>query len=119
MKRVMIVDDDQIFLDEMTEILDMCGYEVLPLQDGFDVISEARKKHPEIILLDLKMKGINGFEVARMLKSEANTSDICLIAITGYFTESDHLPNIMKYGFDKCLIKPLQPLEVIHAVESI
>jgi CheY-like chemotaxis protein len=114
----MIVDDDREFLEEMTEIFDMCGYEVLPVLDSYNVMAEAKAKHPEVIILDLKMRGLSGFEVAKMLRNDPSTSSISLIAITGYFKESSYMPKIVKYGFNKCLIKPFHPLEAINAVES-
>ena len=61
--KVMIVDDDSEFLQELKEMLDLSGYEVNAIKDPLQVQEEASRIKPDVIVLDLKMDGMNGFEV--------------------------------------------------------
>ncbi|MBT3182360.1 MAG: response regulator [Deltaproteobacteria bacterium] len=117
MKRVMIVDDDKDFLEELTDVMDMCGYEVIPVSDSYDVISQVLDKHPDIIILDLLMNGFDGFELARRIKEVPETNSIKLIALTGYYTGAEDQVRMMKHGFSDCVFKPVHPLDVLSAIE--
>jgi DNA-binding response OmpR family regulator len=117
MRKVMVVDDDKEFLDEINEMLNLSGYETILLSDSRYAFMEVCKVKPDVILLDLKMDGVNGFELADELRSSPETKFIPVIGITGFYTEKEHQLLMRVCGIKQCLIKPFNPLDVIAAIE--
>lgn len=117
-KKVLIIDDDKEFLSEAGEMLHLSGYSADTINDSATALGAVRRSMPDIILLDLKMD-ISGFQVAMILKQFPDTANIPIIAITGYFTDNQHLPLMQICGIATCLKKPVNPLEVISAIEKI
>jgi len=116
--RVMIVDDDKEFLDELHQTLSLNGYDVIKVNDSHRVIEIAGNHRPDIILLDLKMKHSNGFEIADELSRFNQTIDIPVVAMTGFFTENEHISLMSLCGIDKCITKPFSAEQVISTIES-
>ena len=83
--RIMIVDDNKAFLDELEETLSLCGYEPIAVPDSQAALKTAQKTNPDAIILDLKMDRMNGFQLAEALKNEKKTLAIPIIAMSGYF----------------------------------
>lgn len=118
-KKIMVVDDDKEFLEELTEMLVSSGYEALPVNDSTSVLGVACSAKPDLILLDLKMGGMDGFQVTEALKQAPGTEHIPIIAMTGYFTKDEHPKLVAMCGMDACLIKPFNPLDVICKIEAV
>lgn len=118
-KNVLIIDDDQKFLEEMQETLRLSGYDSIGVLDSREALDKAIKVKPDIILLDLKMETMSGFQVAINLRQSPDTAHIPIIAITGYFTNSHHLPLLQACGVKTCLIKPIKPLDIIARIEAM
>ncbi|MDD4954855.1 MAG: response regulator [Candidatus Omnitrophica bacterium] len=118
-KKVMVVDDDVDFLKELEETLALSGYEIVAVQNSKNAGNAAAISKPDIILLDLKMEGMDGFEVAQTLKRSPETNSIPLIAMTGYFTSEEHNEIIKECGMKTCLKKPFNPLDLIARIESV
>jgi CheY-like chemotaxis protein len=87
---VLIVDDVPDNVSVLHDALDESGYTVLVALDGEAALQRAAQARPDIVLLDAMMPGMDGFEVARRLKSEAATAHIPIIFMTG-LTETEHL----------------------------
>lgn len=119
LKRVMVVDDDVEFLKELQETLATSGYEIIAIQNSKNASNAAILTRPDIILLDLKMAGMDGFELAQTLKRFPETNNIPLIAMTGYFTSQEHGELIDRCGMKTCLKKPFNPLDLISRIENI
>jgi len=117
-KKVMVIDDDKEFLDEMVEMLRLTGYDPIPVSESVDVVKEVVKVKPNIILLDLKMDKKSGFKVASELMEKPETKDIPITAITGVFTDQEHSLLMKICNIKDCLIKPINPLDVIHQIEK-
>ena len=116
-RKIMIIDDDKDFLEEICELLTDAGYEVVTISDSLAVMSTAIQTKPDLILLDLRMPAMCGFEVAVNLKNEAQTSKIPIIAITGFAPIKDYSFVNSFCSIRKCLKKPLNPLDVIKEIE--
>jgi DNA-binding response OmpR family regulator len=116
--RVLIVDDDKEFLQELRETLGLSGYEVIEAEDARTVQDTASRANPDVIVLDLRMDDMNGFEVAEELKRFTSTVGIPVIAMTGFFREEEHIPLLNICGIKKCIKKPFNPLDVISAIEA-
>ncbi len=117
--KVIIVDDDKEFLEELKETLILSGYEVFETAQADLVQHQANSIKPDVILLDLKMNDMNGFEVADELRQFTTTMGIPIIAMTGFFREDEHVPLLNICGIQKCLKKPFNPLDVIVAIEGV
>ncbi|MGE5197720.1 MAG: response regulator [Deltaproteobacteria bacterium] len=117
-KKIMIVDDNREFLEELAETLKMSGYEVVMVAEAAAVLDTAAKIKPDVILLDLKMPGKSGFEVADELKHFSELEQVPIIAMTGFL--KDESTALMEMcGIRKCLRKPFNPSELIAEIEAV
>jgi len=115
--RILIVDDYPDALEIWALYLRALGYNVLTAVDGADAIAQAEQQLPELIVLDLELPGISGFEVARRLRRDERTRHIPLIAATGYSHERQ-LSMAREAGFDRVLVKPIEPETLIDAIDE-
>ncbi len=116
-KKVMIVDDDKDFLEELRETLAMSGYEMIAVSDPLLVLNAASKEKPDIIVMDLKMPGKNGFQVADELRHVSQLMQVPIIAMTGNFKD-EYDPLMKMCDISKCLRKPFNPLDIIAEIEG-
>ncbi len=117
-KKIMIVEDDPECLEELREMLVSVGYDVKAISDSTLAFDTVNKIRPDAILLDLKMPNKSGFQVADELKRFSGLENIPIIAMTAFFTESEHALLMNICGIKKCLKKPLDPKEVIEQIET-
>jgi len=117
-KRVMIVDDDKELLDELGEALALSGYDMVPVEGGSSALEMVSKVNPDVILLDLKMPGKSGFQLADEIRHVPEFSRIPIIAMTGFFKEGFG-PLMEMCGIKKYLKKPFNPLNMIFEIESV
>jgi DNA-binding response OmpR family regulator len=118
-KKIMVVDDDKEFLDELQETLVLSGYEVKAVNEAAEAFPTATKIKPDLILLDLKMKGMTGFEVANKLKNFDNTMGIPIIAMSGFFTAEEDDTLLSFFEIHEYLRKPFNPLDIITKIEAV
>lgn len=116
-EKIMVVDDDDLFLSELKEILSLSGYDAIAVKDPLQVIDTAVKIKPSVILLDLKMQDKDGFQIAKELKQLPEFSQVSVIAMTAFYTD-DHPALLDNYGIKKCLRKPFNPLDLIVHLET-
>jgi two-component system cell cycle response regulator DivK len=72
-KRILIVEDDRLSMTLLSDFLNAHGYTVLKTSEGLDAINLARDEQPDLILMDIRLRGISGFDVTRLLKSNGTT----------------------------------------------
>jgi CheY-like chemotaxis protein len=94
------------------------GYRVSTAVDGASAIAKAEQLHPDLIVLDLELPGISGFEAAGRLRNNPITHDIPLIAATGYSHERQ-LSLARACGFDEVIVKPLDPNHLVEQIERL
>lgn len=114
---VLLVDDYPDTLEMWTLYLRSHGYSVFTADNGIDALAMARAEHPSLVVLDLDLPGISGYEVARRLRGGQDTSGIPLIAATGYSADQQ-LEDARTAGFDKILVKPCDPEGLVRAIED-
>ena len=90
-KRVLVVDDDAKTVELVKLYLNRDGYRVLAAYDGVEALRLARESHPDLIVLDLMLPGINGLEICRTLRAE---SDVPIIMLTAMTTDHDRLTGL-------------------------
>jgi DNA-binding response OmpR family regulator/DNA-binding CsgD family transcriptional regulator len=113
--RVLIVDDVPDNVAPLHDVLDEAGYTVLVALDGESALFRAQQARPDVILLDAVMPGLDGIEVARLLKADARTADIPIIFMTGV-TDTEHLVAALEAGGVDYVTKPVKPREVMARI---
>jgi CheY-like chemotaxis protein len=115
-RRVLVVDDNQDAADSLAMLLRLGGHEVHVFHDGPTAVAAADAVKPEVALLDIGLPEMNGFELARRLRTHPGLTAILLVAVTGYGQDQD-LRRSREAGFDHHLVKPIDPmaLEAIFA----
>ena len=116
---VLVVDDESGFREELRETLSLSGYETIETADGDEALRLAREQQPDVVVLDLKMAGKSGFQVADEMRSRPETAKIPIIAMTAYYTEKEHTALMKLTGIRTCLQKPFNPLDIITEIESM
>ena len=114
MKTVLIVDDNIKNLDLFKDFVESWGYETVTAQQGKDAISLAERHLPDIILLDVMLPGMSGYEVCRELKENTKTQHIPVVMITVLNDIADRIHGY-KIGADQFLVKPVDYNE-LHAI---
>ena len=114
-KRVLVVDDDVKTVKLVKLYLNRDGYRVLTAYDGLEALRRAREGHPDLIVLDLMLPGIDGLEVCRTLRKE---SDVPIIMLTARTTDHDRLTGL-DLGADDYVTKPFSPRELAARVRAV
>lgn len=114
-KKVLIVDNDPQIRDMLTKMLSRNEYQTEVASDGFEAGIKVMEFKPNLVLLDLVMPGMDGFEVCRRLKENSSTSYIKILAITGYDTEENR-ERSMKAGVDGYMTKPVEKSKLLQSI---
>ena len=114
-KKVLVVDDDQKTVELVKLYLNRDGYRVLTAYDGTEALRLAREGHPDLIVLDLMLPGVDGLEVCRTLRNE---SDVPIIMLTAKTTDQDKLTGL-DLGADDYMTKPFSPRELAARVRTV
>lgn len=117
-RHILVVDDYPDALDIWTLYLRLLGYEVSTAADGAGAIFQAEQLLPDLIVLDLELPGISGFEAARRIRRNPATQDIPLIAATGYSHHRQHRM-AREAGFDRVVVKPVDPDALVEEIERL
>jgi CheY-like chemotaxis protein len=115
-KTVLLVEDNEDNRTVYRTILEHFGYRVTEARNGEDGVRMAREDHPDLILMDISIPLIDGWEATRILKSDAGTSDIPIIALTAHALATDRA-KAQEVGCDGYLAKPCEPRRVVAEVE--
>ena len=110
-RRILVVEDNADAAATMRDFLELSGHEVELANSGADGIQAAREFHPEVVLCDLGLPGMDGYEVAAALRRDPETASAKLIAVTGYGREEDRRKS-KEAGFDLHLTKPVDPVQL-------
>jgi two-component system cell cycle response regulator DivK len=116
--RVLLVDDDRDTRVVFRTILEHYGFEVLEAGEGREALRVARQQIPHLVLLDLSLPVLDGWEVARTLKGESRTSSIPIVAFSAHALESARR-RALEAGCDSFLVKPILPREVVQEVQRL
>jgi PAS domain S-box-containing protein len=113
-RRVLVVDDNHDSADSMSLLLRLKGHDVRTAHDGPDALRIAAEYHPEIVLLDIGLPGMSGYQVAQLLRDLPGLRDVTLVAVTGYGQDEDRR-RALEAGLDRHLTKPVEP----SAIEEV
>jgi PAS domain S-box-containing protein len=107
-RRILVVDDNVDAAESIAMILQLDGYNVRCAYDGLAVLSVAREFHPDVVILDIGLPGLSGYEVARQLRDQPDFQRTLIVAVTGYGQETDRRSS-KEAGIDHHLTKPVDP----------
>ena len=118
MARVLIVDDSPTETYKMSSILSKHGYEVLTAENGEDGVSVARQQLPDVVLMDIVMPGLNGFQATRQLSRDVSTRNIPVIIVTTKDQETDRVWG-QRQGAKGYLTKPVDDKLLVQTIEDV
>jgi CheY-like chemotaxis protein len=113
--RILLIEDNDDNMTVYRTILEYVGFDVLEARDGEAGISEARSGRPDLILMDISIPKIDGFEATRILKADPATRSIPIIALTAHAMEEDRR-RARTCGCDGFLAKPIAPRRVVSEI---
>src|SRR6202521_579975 len=105
-RRILIVDDNQDSAESLATLLKLTGHEVHIAHDGLEAVEEAAAFQPQVVLLDIGLPGINGYEAARRIREQQRSKALTLVALTGWGQEEDRRRS-EEAGFDAHMVKPV------------
>ncbi len=114
--RVLVVDDNVDAAESLREVVEELGHEVHVVHDGYAAVETARALRPELVLLDIGLPGIDGYETARRLRQDGAAAGL-LVAVTGYGQGTDRTRSLGA-GFAHHLVKPVQLDELVETVRA-
>jgi CheY-like chemotaxis protein len=113
--RILLVDDNVDAADSLAIILRFAGHDVRVEHDGQAGIAAASESRPDVILLDLGMPRLNGFDACRQIRELSGGGDITIIALTGWGQDEDRR-RTREAGFDHHLVKPVEPESLMRLI---
>ena len=116
-KRILIVDDERDIVETIQFMLESEGLECLTAYDGEDALLKARTENPDLILLDIMLPKINGYQVCRLLKSDEEYKHIPIIMLTAKVQESDKFWG-KESGADDYVTKPFEMEKLIQKIQG-
>jgi two-component system CheB/CheR fusion protein len=112
------VDDNRDAAESLAVLLRLRGHELRTAYDGPAALETAAAFHPEVVLLDIGLPGMDGYEVARQLRRITGLEGVLLVAVTGYGTDDDRRQSKV-VGIDEHLVKPVDPAELWTLLDRI
>jgi twitching motility two-component system response regulator PilH len=114
---VLIVDDSPTDVHVMQKALEQNGFQTASAADGSEAIRKARELHPDLILMDIVMPGLNGFQATRQLASDPETRSIPVIMVTSKSQESDRVWGLRQGAVDY-LVKPVASDQLVRKAQA-
>jgi two-component system cell cycle response regulator DivK len=115
-KRILIVEDNELNMKLLWDVLEAYGYVTIATAEGAVAVTLARKKRPDLILMDLQLPDISGYDAVRRLKSDEETRTIPVVAVTAFAMVGDERKALTS-GCDGYLAKPILLREFLELVE--
>lgn len=116
--KILVIEDDPLILTLIKATLTREGYEVVTADNGSDGLRLVEETHPQLVVLDITMPGLNGYQVCHYLRSEASTMHLPIIMVTALSRPADQRRGF-ELGADDYLSKPFQLTELITRVRSL
>ncbi|MBL8287680.1 MAG: response regulator [Rubrivivax sp.] len=116
--RILVIEDNPVNLELMQYLLLAWQYEVLTATNGAQGLALAASQRPDLVVCDIQMEGIDGYEVARRLRADPALCHIPLVAVTAFAMVGDH-EKALAAGFDRHLPKPIDPASFIAAIQPL
>lgn len=116
-KRILIADDDPVILRLIQVNLELEGYEVITANNGEEAVAQAKAENPDLVILDIMMPRLDGYQACEQLKSSDDTRDIPVIFLSAKAQQGD-IEKGRSFGVAAYLTKPFDPTELLEVVEQ-
>lgn len=117
-KKILVVDDSPTERHFMAELLTKNGYQVVTADSGEDGIVKAKAEHPDLIIMDVVMPGLNGYQATRTLTRDDETKNIPVFVCTSKGQETDKIWGL-RQGAQDYLVKPVNPEELLAKIAAL
>src|SRR5881275_103687 len=117
-ERILVVDDDRDICRSIEVVLRLEGYDVRVAHEGEDALQQAMRAQPDLVLLDMMMPGIDGYEVTKRLRHDPRTATASIIMLTARALPADKVLGLTA-GCDDYIVKPFDPSELVARVQSV
>lgn len=118
MKKILIAEDNPASREFLVELLGAQGYQVAVAEDGESALQKAKEEPPDLLLLDIQMPGMDGYEVVRRLRADPGTAALRIVACTAYAMSGDEEKAIAA-GFDGYITKPIRAAALRTQIEKL
>jgi two-component system cell cycle response regulator DivK len=116
-KRILVVEDQEDLRGVLRTLLTGSGYQMLEAADGQAGVSKAKAERPDLILMDIQMPVLDGYEATRQIKSQANLKAIPIIAISSFAMKGDE-EKARAAGCDHYVTKPYSPMQLLKIIRG-
>jgi PAS domain S-box-containing protein len=110
-RRVLVVDDNVDAAESLCDVVAFLGHAVEAVHDGATAVARVRERHPDVVLCDIGLPGMDGYAVAQAIRSEPGLADVRLVAVSGYAQPEDRA-RARRAGFDAHVAKPADPADI-------
>jgi CheY-like chemotaxis protein len=117
MRRVLVVEDEPENRLLLGVVLTAEGYDVEEVEDGPAALAAASARHPDLILLDVMLPGMNGYAVLERLRADPSTAGVPVIMLTA-LAQRGHVERAVEIGADGYITKPFEPADLLQAMEA-
>lgn len=117
-RKILVVDDEEPILELVKHHLEKEGFRVIPVKTGEEAIEKATSNSPDVIILDLMLPGIQGLDVAKILKARPETQHIPIVMLTAKAEETDMVVGL-EVGADDYVTKPFSPKVLVARVKAV
>jgi CheY-like chemotaxis protein len=116
-RRILIADDLADSVDSLAMLLQMMGHEVWTARDGIEALAAAEEHRPDVVLMDLGMPRMDGYEACRRMREAPWGRELLLVALTGWGQKEDRR-RTAEAGFDHHMVKPVEPAGLLQLIEA-
>jgi two-component system alkaline phosphatase synthesis response regulator PhoP len=117
-KRILAIDDDPCALMLISLTLELEGYQVITATDGYEGLRKIKEEKPDLLILDIMMPGMNGFDVCHDLRTDPETASLPVIMLSARTLPQDQMRGF-QVGTDDYLTKPVSPVELLRTVSAL
>jgi DNA-binding response OmpR family regulator len=116
--KILVAEDERDIRDLITITLEYAGYKVVPASDGEEAVNLARKETPDLILMDVRMPRMTGYEACTLMKADAKLRDIPVIFLSGKGQDSE-IQTGLEAGAADYLLKPFAPNQLTERINTV
>ena len=117
-KKILVIDDNPGSMRLTGYTLEKKGYQIITASDGLEGLRKAREEHPDLIILDVMLPGLDGYEVCHQLRQKPETATLPILMISAKAHQDDK-DIALRVGADDYLTKPVEPSTIVARVESL
>ncbi|MGD9617756.1 MAG: response regulator [Alphaproteobacteria bacterium] len=116
-KRILVIEDTEDNRQIVRDLLESAGYELIEALDGFEGVAAAEREHPDLILMDIQLPGIDGYEATRRIRAVSALAQVPIIAVTSYALSGDEAKT-RAAGCDGYVAKPFSPRQLLAKIRE-